>query len=121
MESFIDKVYKAHSQCYSCPSPKVIQYFFENVLGIMFPEHAEDAFLERGQLEMKLFDLQVQLRDLLNQNTRLHHNSGAALSKSFFEGLDEIYDRLQEDVEAMFTGDPAAKSKTDIVRRYTRF
>ncbi|HLT08220.1 MAG TPA: serine O-acetyltransferase EpsC [Cyclobacteriaceae bacterium] len=121
MESFIDKVYKAHSQCPSCPPPKVIHSFFENVLGIMFPEHAEEAFLERGQLEMKLFDLQVQLRDLLNQNTRLHHNSGEALSKSFFEGLDEIYDRLQEDVEAMFTGDPAAKSKTEIVRSYPGF
>src|SRR5690606_36779548 len=121
MESFIDKVYKAHSQCPSCPPPKVIHSFFENVLGIMFPEHAEEAFLERGQLEMKLFDLQVQLRDLLNQNTRLHHNSGEALSRSFFEGLDEIYNRLQEDVEAMFTGEPAAKSKTAIVRSYPGF
>src|SRR5690606_3832785 len=105
----------------SCRPPRVIHPFFENVLGIMVPEHAEEAFLERGQLEMKLFDLQVQLRDLLNQNTRLHHNSGEALSKSFFEGLDEMYDRLQEDVEAMFTGDPAAKSKTEIVRSYPGF
>lgn len=121
MESFIDKVYKAHSQCPSCPPPKVIHSFFENVLGILFPEHAEEAFQERGQLEMKLFDLQVQLRDLLNQNSRLHGKNGDELSKAFFEELDQVYDRLQEDVEAMYAGDPAAKSKTEIVRSYPGF
>lgn len=121
MESFIDKVYKAHNQCPYCPSPKVIHAFFENVLGILFPEHAEEAFKEKGQLEMKLFDLQVQLRDLLNQNSHLHGKNGEELSKAFFTGLDDLYDRLQEDIEAMYSGDPAAKSKTEIIRSYPGF
>src|SRR5690554_860865 len=121
MESFINKVFRAHNQCPTCPSPKVIHAFFENVMGILFPEHAEETFKEKGQLEMKLFDLQVQFRDLLNQNSHLHGKNGEELSKAFFTGLDEIYDRLQEDIEAMFTGDPAAKSKTEIVRSYPGF
>jgi len=121
MESFIDKVFQAHHQCPTCPSPKVLHAFFENVLVILFPEHAEETFKEKGQLEMKLFDLQVQLRDLLNQNSRLHGKNGEELSKAFFTGLDQVYDRLQEDVEAMYAGDPAAKSKTEIIRSYPGF
>lgn len=121
MESFIDKIFRSHIQCPECPSPKVIHAFFENVLGIMFPEHAEEVFKERGQLEMKLFDLQVQLRDVLQRNPHLHGKSGEQLSAEFFKGLDQVYDRLHEDVSAMFAGDPAAKSKTEVIRSYPGF
>ncbi|MEX2592281.1 MAG: serine O-acetyltransferase EpsC [Anditalea sp.] len=121
MESFIDKIYRAHNQCPNCPSPKVINAFFENVLGILFPEHAEEVFKEKGQLEMKLFDLQVQLRDLLQRNTHLHGGSGEELAQEFFDGIDQVYDRLNEDIAAMFAGDPAAKSKTEIIRSYPGF
>ena len=121
MESFINKVYKAHNQCPNCPSPKVIHAFFENVLGIMFPEHAEEPFKEKGQLEMKLFDLQVQMRDLLQRNVHLHAGNGEELAQEFFDGLEQIYDLLEEDIAAMYVGDPAAKSKTEIVRSYPGF
>src|SRR5690554_7120212 len=109
MESFIDKVYKAHNQCPYCPSPKVIHAFFENILGVLFPEHAEEAYKEKGQLEMKLFDLQVQLRELLQKNPHLHAGDGEKLAKNFFDELEEVYERLQEDIAAMYAGDPAAK------------
>lgn len=121
MESFVNKLFEAHNRCPNCPSPKVIHAFFENVLGILFPEHSEEVFKEKGQLEMKLFDLQVQLRDLLNQNKHLHGGNGEELSKAFFAKLDRVYDLLQEDIEAMYAGDPAAKSKTEIVRSYPGF
>lgn len=121
MESFIDKVYRAHIQCPNCPSPKVLHSFFENVLGILFPEHAEEAYKEKGQLEMKLFDLQVQLRDLLQKNTLLHGGNGEELAQEFFDDLNLVYDRLHEDISAMYAGDPAAKSKTEIIRSYPGF
>lgn len=121
MESFIDKVYRAHIQCPNCPSPKVLHSFFENVLGILFPEHAEEAYKEKGQLEMKLFDLQVQLRDLLQKNTLLHGGNGEELAQEFFDDLNLVYDWLHEDISAMYAGDPAAKSKTEIIRSYPGF
>jgi serine O-acetyltransferase len=121
MESFIDKIYRSHIQCPQCPSPKVIHAFFENVLGIMFPEHAEEVFKEKGQMEMKLFDLQIQLREVLQNNPHLHGQSGQDLAQEFFKGLDQVYDRLHEDVSAMYSGDPAAKSKTEIIRSYPGF
>lgn len=121
MESFIDKIYQAHRQCPDCPSPRVIHVFFEDVLAILFPEFAEESFKDKDQLEMKLFDLQVQLKNLLQQNVQLHGGNGEQLSADFFNGLDQLYDRLQEDVEAMYAGDPAAKSRTEVIRSYPGF
>ena len=121
MESFIDKIYRAHTQCPNCPSPRVVHGFFEQVLGILFPEHAEEPLREKGQLEMKLFDLQVQLRDLLQSNSQLHKGNGEKLAQEFFRELEHVYDSLQEDICAVFAGDPAAKSKTEVVRSYPGF
>ncbi len=121
MESFINKLHQAHIKCPTCPPPKVIHGFFENVLGVLFPEHAEEAFTEKGQLEMKLFDLQVQLRELLQKNRHLHAGDGEMLSSNFFNELEGVYNSLQEDISAMYAGDPAAKSKTEIIRSYPGF
>src|SRR5690606_8448286 len=121
MESFIDKIHRAHTQCPNCPSPRVVHGFFEQVLGILFPEHAEEPLREKGQLEMKLFDLQVQLRDLLQSNSQLHKGNGEKLAQEFFRELEHVYDSLQEDICAVFAGDPAAKSKTEVIRSYPGF
>lgn len=121
MESFIDKIHRAHTQCPNCPSPKVVHGFFEQVLGILFPEHAEEPLREKGQLEMKMFDLQVQLRDLLQSNSQLHKGNGEKLAQEFFRELEHVYDSLQEDICAVFAGDPAAKSKTEVIRSYPGF
>src|SRR5690554_2776334 len=109
MESFVNRLYRTHNQCPSCPPPKVIHGFFENILGVLFPEHAEEAFTEKGQLEMKLFDLQVQLRELLQKNHHLHAGDGETLATTFFDELEDVYERLEEDIAAMYSGDPAAK------------
>ena len=121
MESFVNRLYRTHNQCPSCPPPKVIHGFFENILGVLFPEHAEEAFTEKGQLEMKLFDLQVQLRELLQKNHHLHAGDGETLATTFFDELEDVYERLEEDIAAMYSGDPAAKSKTEIIRSYPGF
>lgn len=121
MDSFINKVFKAHTQCPTCPSPKVIHAFFEDILGVLFPEHADKPFEEKGQLEMKLFELQTQLDEVLERNEQLHHQDGKQLSKDFFNNLEVVYQRLHEDIDAMYAGDPAARSKTEIIRSYPGF
>ena len=121
MELFIERIFKSHTKCPSCPSPKVIHGFFENIIGILFPEHSEEVFQKIGKLEMKYFDLQVQLRDLLQANPHLHQGNGEELAKGFFDGLPQVYDRLLEDIEAMYEGDPAAKSHAEVIRSYPGF
>ncbi|WP_209329867.1 serine O-acetyltransferase EpsC [Lunatimonas salinarum] len=121
MKSFIDRLHQSHNDCPGCPSPKVINRFFEDILGILFPEHANEVLRERGTLEMKYFDLQVQLKRILARNSQLHSGDGEELAVTFFDSLEQVYDLLLEDLEAIFSGDPAAKSKTEIIRCYPGF
>lgn len=121
MDSFITKLFTAHQECSDCPSPKVIHTFFEDVLGVLFPEYSVQKISDQATIEFTLNKLKEELSIILERNPNLHQGNGPQLGSSFFDGLEQVYDWIQQDVDAMFAGDPAAKSRTEILRSYPGF
>lgn len=121
MESFVSKLYKAHQDCSECPSPRVIQQFFEDLLGLLFPEYRVEKINDKSQIEAALKGLKLNLSSILERNPHLHSGVGAKLAESFFHNLEDVFDWVHQDVDAMFAGDPAAKSRTEILRSYPGF
>ncbi|AWW30007.1 serine acetyltransferase [Echinicola strongylocentroti] len=120
-ELFIDKIHDAHKQCPDCPSPKRVQEFFEGVLGILFPEYAVKILQDKQEIADRLQFYEVQLQGILGRNKQLIDADGEEVAHAFFVKLSDVYDAIQEDVEAMFEGDPAANSKTEVIRSYPGF
>jgi len=121
MENLVDKIYKSHKYCPECPSPKLIQTFFENLLGLLFPEYALNIIKEKQEVRESLEALNVQFSDILTRNKHLHQGDGKELSDLFFESLSGVFDAIHQDVDAMFAGDPASKSRAEILRCYPGF
>jgi len=121
MESFVSKLYKAHQDCSACPSPKVIQQFFESVLGLLFPEYTVEKIDDESQIEASLYQLKDNLSIILDRNPHLHQGIGSKIADKFFLNLEQVFDWIHQDVDAMFEGDPAAKSRTEILRSYPGF
>ncbi|SFT67265.1 serine O-acetyltransferase [Algoriphagus locisalis] len=121
MESFVSKLYKAHQDCSECPSPKVIQQYFEDLLGLLFPEYTVEKISDKSQIEASLMKLKENLSSILERNPHLHKGIGSKLADSFFLNLEQVFDWINQDVDAMFAGDPAAKSRTEILRSYPGF
>lgn len=121
MNSFINKVYLAHQECSDCPSPKVIKQFFEDLLGLLFPEYSVNKINEKAEVEAQFDRLSNFLSVILERNMHLHGGEGKALTSEFFTGLEKVFDMIHEDVDAMYAGDPAAKSRTEILRSYPGF
>jgi serine O-acetyltransferase len=121
MNSLVSKIYQTHQECSDCPSPKVIQQFFEELLGLLFPEYAVQKAKSEEEVSARLILLREQLANILSRNHHLHSGVGPTLSHIFFERLERVFDWVHQDVEAMFKGDPAAKSKTEILRSYPGF
>lgn len=118
---FIFKIFEAHKNCPKCPSKKVINSFFEELLGLLFPEYANFPLKDLKQVKDKYELLKKDLYEVLSNNPQLHGVSGSYISDRFFSGLPEIYESIHEDVDAMYAGDPAARSKTEIIRSYPGF
>lgn len=121
MQSFISKIHQAHQECADCPSPMVIQQFFEELLGLLFPEYSVNKIKEKKDVEEVFNRLQSTLSSILVRNAHLHSGNGNDLAKLFFEGLEKVFEMVHEDVDAMYEGDPAAKSRTEILRSYPGF
>lgn len=121
MQLFISKIHKAHQECTDCPSPKVIKNFFEELLGLLFPEYSVNKIKEKTEVEAQFDRLRNSLSIILERNTHLHGGDGKALAYEFFKGLEKVFDMVHEDVDAMYEGDPAAKSRTEILRSYPGF
>lgn len=121
MNSFLDKVFAAHKDCTDCPSPLVIQTFFSELLGLIFPEFTVKKISSKAEIESELTRLENQIADILHRNANLHKGNGKELAREFMVQLGPVFDRINEDIDAMFSGDPAAKSRTEIIRSYPGF
>jgi serine O-acetyltransferase len=121
MNSLIKKLSKAHQDCPQCPSPKVIHSFFESVLGLLFPDFATEILKEEDQVAEKIEELRHKLSQVLLKNKHLYQGDGIEIANGFFDNLERVYDLLQQDVNALYDGDPAAKSVTEIIRCYPGF
>ena len=119
-EDFIKKLYAAHQACPTCPDPGDVVQFFKDVLGILFPETTKLSHLSEAQFKDRVARLQDTLADLV-----MYCVSSEACRKSlaadFFAEIPSLYDRLMEDVQAVYAGDPAATNTSEVIRSYPGF
>jgi len=120
-KSFIHKLYLSHQECPTCPAPSEVAKFFDTLLGALFADFTQLSHLSEKQFEALMHQLRLDLERFL-QNTP-HHGEGNAgmLADKFFDSVPALYDELQQDVTAMFEGDPAAKSRSEVIRTYPGF
>lgn len=121
MTSFLDKLYASHQDCSDCPSPDLIQNFFSELLGLLFPEFTVNRIDSKTAIAKELHRLKSQFEDILSRNPHLHQGEASGLAKDFFEGIEKSFDQINLDIDAMYAGDPAAKSRTEIIRSYPGF
>jgi serine O-acetyltransferase len=121
MPSFISKLFIAHQECSDCTSPKVIKQFFEELLGLLFPEYAVVKINDQNELEIKLEQLQETFSIILDRNKQLYDGKAELIAIEFFQNIERIYDWVHQDVDAMYAGDPSAKSQIEILRSYPGF
>jgi serine O-acetyltransferase len=120
-KAFISKLYITHQACPTCPAPVEVSKFFEDLLGALFADFTQLAHLSEDQFEGLLETLQIELVRILRHNPGRGLVDAPQLAEDFFQALPVIFDKLQEDVTAMYEGDPAAKSRNEVVRSYPGF
>lgn len=113
-------LFEKNTTCADCPSPKEIISFTDGIISILFPAFDKKEFETFEAFESHVEQLKAELQLLLARNPD-QSVSSEDISARFFESLPDIHGLLQEDVQAMFEGDPAAKSSTEIIRSYPGF
>jgi serine O-acetyltransferase len=119
--SFLRARFDDHRACAGCPSPEAVGRFFDELLGLLFPDHARRSYETLHALERHASDLEATLAELLGHAPEGEPEVAIGVASIFFGELPSLFDRLHDDVTATFEGDPAAVGRDEVVRSYPGF
>ena len=111
----------AHRRSLTSPLPlkRNVEAFADGLLGLLFPQFAEDCITGAADIQARLTLLK---RDLCEMLRRVVPPSTAEYVAGAFESaLPTIHSRLQLDAEAILAEDPAAESLDEVVAAYPGF
>lgn len=120
-DSFIETLLKSHQSASDCPPPDRVVRFFNDLMELLFPELAGNRYSDRVAIKSRSAELRSEFRSILDLNKECMKSGVAGMEQTFFEKLPEIHRRLLLDVDAMYNGDPAAKSRAEVIRTYPGF
>jgi serine O-acetyltransferase len=118
-KSFWSQIYRSHQQCPTCPSPKEVGDFFHSLLVTLFADFSDRKFPDEATFDIHIRNLRADLAKILGSQSG--SVDARKLADDLFEKLPSIHEKIDEDVNAMFDGDPAAKSRSEVIRTYPGF
>ena len=116
-----DRLLKEHQICKTCPSPSEVDQFFIELLGLFYLDYAEVPLDSEELILAEEERLQDILKDLLSRNPMNAVLGVDKITTSFFGALPDVYDALNHDIMAIYEGDPACKSRREVIRSYPGF
>ncbi len=118
---FLAKLYQSHRACPTCPSPAEVSQYFTRLLGALFPDFSSESFTSLENFEAHMTLLQQDLEQMIYYTPGKKNLEVKDTVKLFFDAIPGIHHKLEQDVFAMYEGDPAAKSASEVVRTYPGF
>ncbi len=118
---FIQQIYDTHQEYTKIPTKSSICGFFNELLGVLFPDFSSHPVKNKEELEFQLKELESKLGKILKRNISLEGDNKEEIIEAFFGSLPTLYARLHTDVDAMLSGDPAAADRSEIIRSYPGF
>lgn len=120
-EEFKRLLIQKHQECKDCPSNEAIQALFQDIMALLFPNFSDQRLANIGLINVRVESIQSRLSGFLMHHPSLCATPAKEASQYFVSRLENIEKLIKTDVDAIFNGDPAAKTKEEIIRSYPGF
>ena len=120
-KSFLQKLYLSHQACPTCPSPGTVAAIFTDLLGTLFADFTQLTFASEEEFENHVLKLKDEIHLILRFNPKKTPHDPQFVADKFFDALPSLYEKIDQDVTAMYEGDPAAKTRSEVIRTYPGF
>lgn len=119
--AWFESLYHKQINADAVPPNEQIAEWAQDVMGVLFPEQSRKTFRSAREMEMEMGVLQERLGLMLVKTASCRTLDCRSVAAAFFQQLPEVYRLLQTDIQAILTGDPAARSEFEVVRAYPGF
>jgi len=120
-EQFYRQIFDKHQHVEAVPSNKEITTWALQVIRLLYPEQSKQVFTAVHQLQEEFLRLEKELCQVMNATKACQNCDNEQLAKEFFEQVPDLYELLNTDIQAIFNGDPAARSEFEVIRTYPGF
>ncbi len=103
----------------SLPLKRDVSAFLDRLLGLLFPQLAEESVATKDEIEARLHLVRCDLVKLLLPMQE--RSQAEAISIEFANALPGLHARIGLDANAIVEGDPAAESLDEVVAAYPGF
>lgn len=118
---FYDYIFNKQKGIEMVPPNERIALWALELMALLYPERA-DYFPASPQVVKDKFDkLATELMILLEATNACNSWNHQDKATDFFNGIRSMYEVLNTDIEAILEGDPAAKSRFEVIRAYPGF
>jgi serine O-acetyltransferase len=118
---FVKQLFERQQSSQSVPSNKRIAQWANDVISLIFPEKSEGLFETPAEMATRASRLQLELKSILDATRACNQCNNVEVAEKFFAQLPHIYSLLNDDVQAILEGDPAASDTFQIIRAYPGF
>jgi len=120
-EQFYSDIFDKHQHVDAVPSNEEIMSWALQVIRLLFPEQSKLVFTSVQHLKQEFAKLEKELCVIMDATKACQDCDSDKLAKAFFADLPRLYELLNTDIQAIFSGDPAARSEFEVVRTYPGF
>jgi serine O-acetyltransferase len=118
---FYQSIFEKQQQTEDVPPNAVITDWALQLIRLLYPEQSKQFFSSADQFEAAFKKLENSLASILDATSACKDCDNKERSADFFESLPGIYQVLNTDINAIVTGDPAARSEFEVIRTYPGF
>ncbi len=121
MNNFLRQLHQEHQTAFECPPPYKVVAFFKRLTGFLFAEYSTVDCSTPEATEAEFHNIKAQLKSLFDHGGESKSRNTSEMTDTFISKLPAIKKSVEEDIEAIYQGDPATKSKTEVIRTYPGF
>jgi serine O-acetyltransferase len=120
-QEFYKHIFDKQQFIEAVPSNQQMSEWALQIISLLYPEHSKQAYTSIQQLETEFCRLEHELCQILDATQACRDCDNDKVAKTFFAEIPELYRLLNTDIQAIFKGDPAARSEFEVVRAYPGF
>lgn len=120
-EDFFRLLFQKQQAADAVPSNEEISGWATELIRLLFPELSKRCFGSADELKNEFSKLESELCRIMVATKACRNCDHARIARDYFSQVPELYRLLNTDIQAIFLGDPAAKSEFEVIRAYPGF